>query len=242
MRGDLQAALLPVCILFPDPLSLDRSLDRTEMRHMIRSTLKRGIKKILGMEERPPVAAPSPPAWKTDAQPAPAPKAESKPEPKPESKHQVKLEVVPEADPDPVPGSKIELMLAPEPDPVPEAKIEPTPEPVDEEFEFAHGPPETNPAPEGKPEATAKIAPTDDTAGPALTFDAVQEIMDEMVRPALQGDGGDITLLRVEDNNVYVKLVGSCSTCPSSIMTMKMGVEALLKEEFPQMGSLIQEG
>jgi Fe-S cluster biogenesis protein NfuA len=64
--------------------------------------------------------------------------------------------------------------------------------------------------------------------------------MDEMVRPALQGDGGDITLIKVENNDVYVKLVGSCSTCPSSIMTMKMGVEALLKEEFPAMGQLIQ--
>lgn len=86
----------------------------------------------------------------------------------------------------------------------------------------------------------AAISPADDTAGPALTLAAVQEIMDEMVRPALQGDGGDITLLKVEDNDVYVKLVGSCSTCPSSIMTMKMGVEALLKEEFPVMRSLIQ--
>ena len=76
--------------------------------------------------------------------------------------------------------------------------------------------------------------------GPALTMAALQEIMDEMVRPALQGDGGDITLIKVENNDVYVKLVGSCSTCPSSIMTMKMGVEALLKEEFPSMGQLIQ--
>jgi Fe-S cluster biogenesis protein NfuA len=85
-----------------------------------------------------------------------------------------------------------------------------------------------------------EMAAEDDTAGSALSFAAVQEIMDEMVRPALQGDGGDITLIRIENNDVYVKLVGSCSTCPSSIMTMKMGVEALLKEEFPIMGSLIQ--
>ena len=61
-----------------------------------------------------------------------------------------------------------------------------------------------------------------------------------MVRPALQGDGGDITLLRIEKNDIYVKLVGSCSTCPSSILTMKAGVEALLKEEFPSMNQLIQ--
>ncbi|MFT5681393.1 MAG: Fe-S cluster biogenesis protein NfuA [Myxococcota bacterium] len=79
----------------------------------------------------------------------------------------------------------------------------------------------------------------DDTAGLPLTMESVQELFDEMVRPALQGDGGDITLIRIENENVYVKLVGACSTCPSSIMTMKMGVEALLKEEFPMMNDLI---
>jgi Fe-S cluster biogenesis protein NfuA len=70
-------------------------------------------------------------------------------------------------------------------------------------------------------------------------METVQELFDEMVRPALQGDGGDISLIKIESNNVYVKLVGACSTCPSSIMTMKMGVEALLKEEFPGMGDLV---
>jgi Fe-S cluster biogenesis protein NfuA len=100
-------------------------------------------------------------------------------------------------------------------------------------------------APASTTDAVAAKAPSsavdsDDTAGAAFTFEAVQEIMDEMVRPALQGDGGDITLLRIENNDIYVKLVGSCSTCPSSILTMKMGVEALLKEEFPAMNSLIQ--
>ncbi|MCB9746096.1 MAG: NifU family protein [Alphaproteobacteria bacterium] len=63
-----------------------------------------------------------------------------------------------------------------------------------------------------------------------------------MVRPALQADGGDIALIKIEGVDVYVKLVGSCSTCPSSIMTMKAGVEALFKEEFPGMGELIQVG
>ena len=69
---------------------------------------------------------------------------------------------------------------------------------------------------------------------------AVQEILDDMVRPALQGDGGDITLVKIENNDIYVRLVGACNTCPSAIMTMKLGVEALLREEFPAMGELIQ--
>ena len=89
------------------------------------------------------------------------------------------------------------------------------------------------------PDAPAVL---DDEVGEPLTAEAVQEILDDMVRPALQGDGGDISLIKVEDNNVYVKLVGACSTCPSSIMTMKMGVEALLKEEFPSMNELVDVG
>ena len=71
-------------------------------------------------------------------------------------------------------------------------------------------------------------------------MEAVQEILDDMVRPALQGDGGDISLVKIEENDIYVRLVGACNTCPSSIMTMKMGVEALLREEFPKMRELIQ--
>jgi Fe-S cluster biogenesis protein NfuA len=73
-----------------------------------------------------------------------------------------------------------------------------------------------------------------------LTMENVEDVLDEMVRPALNADGGDITLIEIKGNDVYVKLVGACSSCPSSIMTMKMGVERLLQDEFPQMGELIQ--
>ena len=76
--------------------------------------------------------------------------------------------------------------------------------------------------------------------GQELSMDAVQEILDEDVRPALQMDGGDISLVKIEENNIYVKLVGACSTCPSSVMTMRMGVENLLREEFPSMNELIE--
>ena len=69
-------------------------------------------------------------------------------------------------------------------------------------------------------------------------LDQLHEIPGPDFVPQLD-DGGDITLVKVEDNNIYVKLVGACSTCPSSIMTMKLGVEALLKEEFPSMKELI---
>lgn len=74
-----------------------------------------------------------------------------------------------------------------------------------------------------------------------LTMEAVERVLEDLVRPALNADGGDIFLHRIdEDNNVYVRLLGSCSSCPSSVATMKMGVERLLQEEFPEMGDLVQ--
>jgi len=112
--------------------------------------------------------------------------------------------------------------------------------PVAEPQMSAAEPEVPKPAP-AEPATAPKMDPTDDTAGPMLSYDEVWELLDDMVRPALQGDGGDITLIKVEDNDVHVRLTGACSTCPSSIMTMKMGVEALLREEFPHMRELVQQ-
>ncbi len=77
--------------------------------------------------------------------------------------------------------------------------------------------------------------------GMELTVENVEEIIDEYIRPGVAADGGDIELLKIEDNDVYVKLTGACQSCSSAIMTMKMGVEALLREEFPSMRELIDE-
>ena len=95
-------------------------------------------------------------------------------------------------------------------------------------------------APEPSEASRPPMDDSDDTAGPPLTLEQVQELFEDMVRPALQSDGGDIDLLKVEDNDVYVRLTGACSTCPSSTVTMKMGIERLLAEEFPQFRHLIQ--
>ena len=54
------------------------------------------------------------------------------------------------------------------------------------------------------------------------------------VRPSLQEDGGDVELVDVEDNGVVkVKLTGACAGCPMSQMTLKMGIERILKKEVP---------
>jgi len=60
----------------------------------------------------------------------------------------------------------------------------------------------------------------------------------EQLRPYLQADGGDIELVSVDDAVVYVRLQGACSGCPSSIYTLKMGVEARLIEEVPEVRSV----
>ena len=75
---------------------------------------------------------------------------------------------------------------------------------------------------------------------PDLTREVVWALFEDMVRPALQADGGDIELVKVDDNDVYVRLVGACRGCPSSTITMNQGIERLLREEFPQFGHLIQ--
>lgn len=62
----------------------------------------------------------------------------------------------------------------------------------------------------------------------------------EKIRPALQADGGDIELIDVTDGVVKVKLTGACGTCPMSTMTLKMGVERILKEEVPEVKEVVQ--
>ena len=67
----------------------------------------------------------------------------------------------------------------------------------------------------------------------------VKEVIDS-IRPALQGPGGDIELIATDaDNTVKVRLQGACQGCPGAQMTMKMGVERLLKEKVPELKQVI---
>ncbi len=61
-------------------------------------------------------------------------------------------------------------------------------------------------------------------------FDKVEEAI-QKIRPQLQMDGGDIELVSVEGKIVKVQLKGACSGCPGATMTLKMGVERILKRE-----------
>lgn len=59
------------------------------------------------------------------------------------------------------------------------------------------------------------------------------------IRPALQADGGDVELLDVNDGTVKVKLTGHCAGCPMAAMTLKMGVERVVKERVPEVKEVI---
>ena len=56
----------------------------------------------------------------------------------------------------------------------------------------------------------------------------------ERIRPAVQQDGGDIELVDVENGLVKLRLVGSCAGCPSSMMTLKAGIERAIRAEVPE--------
>jgi Fe-S cluster biogenesis protein NfuA len=66
----------------------------------------------------------------------------------------------------------------------------------------------------------------------------VQEAIDK-IRPMLKADGGDVELVEVEEDGVVkVRLVGACAGCPMSQMTLKNGIERMLKKDIPEVKSV----
>ena len=62
----------------------------------------------------------------------------------------------------------------------------------------------------------------------------------EKIRPMLQADGGNVELVEVSDKGVVkLKLTGTCGCCPMSQMTLKMGVERILKQEVPEVKEVV---
>ena len=69
-------------------------------------------------------------------------------------------------------------------------------------------------------------------------IDKIKEVLDSKIRPAVARDGGDITFKSFVDGIVMVELKGSCSGCPSSIMTLKQGVQNLMCHYIPEVKSV----
>ncbi|MFC2035755.1 NifU family protein [Chloroflexota bacterium] len=61
----------------------------------------------------------------------------------------------------------------------------------------------------------------------------------EKIRPGLRADGGDVELVDVQDGIATVRLTGACGSCPMSTMTLRMGVERVIKQEVPEIKELV---
>lgn len=68
----------------------------------------------------------------------------------------------------------------------------------------------------------------------------IREILDAKIRPAVAQDGGDITFQAFDDGVVYLHLKGSCAGCPSSTLTLKAGIENMLKHYIPEVKEVRQ--
>jgi Fe-S cluster biogenesis protein NfuA len=73
----------------------------------------------------------------------------------------------------------------------------------------------------------------------ALTADNVEQVLDEM-RPYLMADGGNVELVEIDGPIVRLRLQGACGSCPSSTMTLKMGIERRLREIIPEIAEVEQ--
>ncbi len=80
------------------------------------------------------------------------------------------------------------------------------------------------------------LAPTSNDT-PVVSL--IKQILDEEIRPAVAMDGGDIVFDRYEDNRLYLHMVGACSGCPSSTITLKEGIETRLKQAIPEIIEVI---
>ena len=67
----------------------------------------------------------------------------------------------------------------------------------------------------------------------------IKRILDEEIRPAVAQDGGDIVFHKFEDGVVYLFMQGACAGCPSSTMTLKMGIETRLKDMVPSVREVV---
>lgn len=112
-----------------------------------------------------------------------------------------------------------------------------------------------NPVENKKEEVKAEVPsqiqnPLADTAKPAIELSSeenteiegkIRQMLDEYVRPAVEGDGGAIDFKSFNQGVVTVVLKGSCSGCPSSTLTLKAGIENLLKRMIPEVTEVMAE-
>lgn len=92
---------------------------------------------------------------------------------------------------------------------------------------------QVDPAPVAAADAEGELDPR------ALTLANVERALDEL-RPYLMADGGNVEVVEIDGPIVKVRLQGACGSCPSSTMTLKMGIERKLREAIPEVDEVVQ--
>jgi len=94
----------------------------------------------------------------------------------------------------------------------------------------------------GQPVISDEVPSQDveDTADDDETITMIKELIETRIRPTVQDDGGDIIFKGFEEGVVKVKLMGSCTSCPSSVVTLKRGVENMLQFYIPEVQGVLQ--
>lgn len=96
--------------------------------------------------------------------------------------------------------------------------------------------------PQDDPSAMKSRSNVDYSSIPESEYDEeIRHLLDEFVRPAVEQDGGAIDFKAFQDGKVYVQMRGACSGCPSSMMTLKGGIEQLLKSKIPAVEAVVAE-
>jgi Fe-S cluster biogenesis protein NfuA len=67
----------------------------------------------------------------------------------------------------------------------------------------------------------------------------VQQVLDEMINPGVAAHGGFVELLDVQDDNVFIRMGGGCQGCGAADVTLKMGIERLIREQVPQVREIL---
>jgi Fe-S cluster biogenesis protein NfuA len=95
----------------------------------------------------------------------------------------------------------------------------------------------------GKPvlsEPTSRAQDTKIEEGDSETVQMIKELLETRIRPAIMEDGGDIEYRGFENGEVLLKLRGACRTCDSSVVTLKNGIEAMMRHYLPEVTSVRQ--
>lgn len=70
-------------------------------------------------------------------------------------------------------------------------------------------------------------------------FRKIEALLDEQVRPALAAHGGNVEVVDIDNDKVYLRLQGGCQGCSSSSATLKDGIETLIKRNFPEIEEVV---